>query len=319
MSHIPAISIIVPIYNVEAYLPCCLDRVLAQSFEDFELICIDDGSEDNSGAILDDYAQRDDRIVAVHQPNHGLAHARNRGLALAGGEYIAFLDSDDYWHEHFLATLHHAITCHNADFAMCDFEKVRPGTPCRGAPITPTDRNNDVLIDDPAEAYLAHRHKWGCYITGKLYRRAKTAGWQFPPAISIGDDLCFNLVFQCQATLAVHVADPLYYYVQRPGSITTATDLLAPILSLINTMEWLLDFLANDQPQFDRLYRSYLERYLRKSARKALGIRPRSARRKAIAQIRPYLRRYHAMGLLGFGGLPLKRKLQLARLLWGPA
>ena len=90
-------SIIVPVYKVEAYLPQCVASVLSQTFSDFELILIDDGSPDGCGALCDRYAREDSRIRVVHKKNGGLSSARNSGLRIASGEAIVFLDSDDYW------------------------------------------------------------------------------------------------------------------------------------------------------------------------------------------------------------------------------
>lgn len=92
----PVVSVIIPVYNTEAYLPRCLDSLLAQTYTDFEIICVDDGSTDNSGRICDEYARKDSRIRVVHIPNGGVSNARNTGLELARGEYILFVDSDDW-------------------------------------------------------------------------------------------------------------------------------------------------------------------------------------------------------------------------------
>ena len=105
----PLISVIVPIYNVEEYLSGCLESILSQNFSDFEIICIDDGSTDESGSILEMYASKDSRIRTVHQENKGLSSARNVGLDMARGEYIAFCDSDDYYHPDFLKKLYYNI------------------------------------------------------------------------------------------------------------------------------------------------------------------------------------------------------------------
>lgn len=91
------ISIVVPVYNAAPYLRHCIDSILSQTFTDFELLLIDDGSQDHSGAICDEYADRDNRIKVVHKPNTGVSDTRNRALDLASGEYVIFLDADDYW------------------------------------------------------------------------------------------------------------------------------------------------------------------------------------------------------------------------------
>ena len=102
----PLISVIVPVYKVEPYLHRCVDSILSQTFTDFELILIDDGSPDNCGTICDEYAARDSRIRVVHQENKGLPAARNAGLNVACGEYIASCDSDDYWEPNLLETVY---------------------------------------------------------------------------------------------------------------------------------------------------------------------------------------------------------------------
>lgn len=98
---IPKISVIVPVYNVEKYLPRCIDSILSQSFTDFELLLIDDGSPDNSGIICDEYAQKDSRVRVFHKPNGGVSSARNLGIDNAIGEWITFIDSDDYIEQDF--------------------------------------------------------------------------------------------------------------------------------------------------------------------------------------------------------------------------
>ena len=114
------ISVIIPVYNVEPFLAQCIDSVIRQTLTDFEVICIDDGSADGSGRILDEYAQQDSRINVIHQDNRGVAYARNRGLELATGEYILFLDPDDYLAGHALEKMYARVKEYDAD--MCIFD-----------------------------------------------------------------------------------------------------------------------------------------------------------------------------------------------------
>ena len=100
------VSVIIPVYNAEQYLKRCLDSVLAQTYQDFEIICIDDGSTDNSGAICDEYAKKDSRIRILRKENGGVSSARNAGLNIAEGEYITFIDSDDYVDTDYMQTLY---------------------------------------------------------------------------------------------------------------------------------------------------------------------------------------------------------------------
>lgn len=115
----PEISIIVPVYNSEKYLEECIKSILNQTFADFELILIDDGSDDSSGLICDKYAEKDKRIIVVHQENKGICGARNAGLDIARGKYIGFSDNDDYMHSQMYEYLYTAITGSNSDIACC--------------------------------------------------------------------------------------------------------------------------------------------------------------------------------------------------------
>ena len=114
----PKISVIVPVYNVEKYLHECVDSILTQTFTDFELILVNDGSQDNSGAICDEYAIKDERITVIHQKNQGQAAARNNAIAIAQGEWIHFVDSDDLIHPQMLEILYSAVD-ETTQISMC--------------------------------------------------------------------------------------------------------------------------------------------------------------------------------------------------------
>lgn len=118
------ISVIIPIYNVENYLKQCLDSILNQTFQDFEIICIDDGSKDSSLKILHEYVKKDKRIRVIEQQNCGAGIARNNGITLAKGEYIQFLDADDYFEPNLLETLYNIIKTQDSDIAVCSYRKV---------------------------------------------------------------------------------------------------------------------------------------------------------------------------------------------------
>ena len=133
----PQISVIVPVYKVESYLPRCIDSILAQTFTDFELILVDDGSPDNCGVICDEYAARDNRIHVIHKENGGVSSARNAGIRLAGSDWITFVDSDDYLAENALDRAHYWSEHDSADILCLD--------------VLPTDGDGNVIeFDSPA-------------------------------------------------------------------------------------------------------------------------------------------------------------------------
>lgn len=121
------ISIIIPVYNVERYLKKCMDSILVQSFQDFEVILVNDGSVDESGSLCEEYARKYANIRAIHKENEGVAAARNTGIEASRGEYITFIDPDDYVEKHYLEVLYRIITKQTADLAICDGEIVPEG------------------------------------------------------------------------------------------------------------------------------------------------------------------------------------------------
>lgn len=119
----PKVSVIIPVYNVENYLRECLDSVLAQTLNDIEVICVNDGSTDDSGAILDEYAKSDERVVVLHQENTGQGIARNNALKLAKGEYVAFVDPDDLISTDMYEKMYNEAVNNHADVVQCDYEE----------------------------------------------------------------------------------------------------------------------------------------------------------------------------------------------------
>ncbi|HEL7541574.1 TPA: glycosyltransferase, partial [Enterococcus faecalis] len=123
----PKISIIVPVYNVEKYLEKCVRSILAQTFTDFELILVDDGSPDSSGAMCDQFAEQDERVKVIHKENGGLSDARNAGIEIATGEYLGFVDSDDYIADDMYELLYTNIVKEDADLSICGIYDVYEG------------------------------------------------------------------------------------------------------------------------------------------------------------------------------------------------
>lgn len=140
----PKISIIVPIYNTEKYLQRCIDSILNQTFKDFELILVNDGSTDLSGKIIEDYARKDKRIKTLHIENSGQGAARNRGLDIATGDYIGFVDSDDWIHQDMYQVLYRE--CRNQNTQICQINHMNAKDFILDSPIS-RDYPREVILD----------------------------------------------------------------------------------------------------------------------------------------------------------------------------
>ncbi|MDR0904733.1 MAG: glycosyltransferase [Oscillospiraceae bacterium] len=227
------ISIIIPVYNVEAYLARCLDSVICQSYTNLQIIVADDGSTDNSGAIADEFAARDTRITVIHQPNAGVSAARNAALAVAGGEFIGFVDGDDYIDPDYFEVLHREITGGDYDLAVVGFETVAYGS--ENARQAGARSALGSVIELPRrEVFRRMRvNSIGGFVWNKLFRRSIISAHNliFDTRIKIAEDLIFLCQYTCFVDTAVYNTSPLYHYVTRQGSIVHKTDLNIEILS----------------------------------------------------------------------------------------
>lgn len=210
----PTISIIVPIYNVEAYLPKCIDSILAQTFRDFELILVDDGSPDNCPALCDAAAERDERIRVIHQRNGGLSAARNAGLDIACGEWIGFVDSDDYIAPEMYEKLYEAVQEYGANLAVCGFLPVDE----QGRPMLQPTQNPRTFVYTREQAIGRIATSYFHMATTKLYHRTLFETLRFPVGKLNEDSFLAPAIFEQTATV-VCLQDQLYYYRRRNGSI----------------------------------------------------------------------------------------------------
>lgn len=201
------VSIIVPVYKAENYLSRCVNSILKQTFSDFELILIDDGSPDNSGKICEDYAQKDKRIIVIHQENQGVSAARQKGLDNATGDYVIHADPDDWVEPDWLETLYHEAERTKADMVMCDFERVYSDKTfyCSQKPISL--KNEDILND------LISEKIWGsCW--NKLVRLECFHKYNvhFHPEMNLWEDLYVNCMLLIHDIKVAYVAKALYHY-----------------------------------------------------------------------------------------------------------
>lgn len=214
----PLISVIVPVYNVEKYLEKCLDSILAQTLSDIEIIVIDDGSTDRSAEICDTYAQRDGRIKVLHKKNGGLSSARNAGLDIATGKYIALVDSDDWIADNMFEVLYDSIKEYKADIAQCECIKMKNDDTI----VNPNLRIKKPTIHS-AKEILERLHDKGCItytvVWNKLYKAELFQGLRFPHG-KYHEDEFFSYRMIHRAKRIVCCSNKLYFYRQRANSIT---------------------------------------------------------------------------------------------------
>jgi len=212
------LSIIVPIYNVERYLRKCIDSVLAQTFTDFECILVDDGSPDNCSAICDEYAKKDSRIRVIHKENGGLSDARNAGLDIAQGEYIGFIDSDDYIHERMYEILVEKAISTDVDIVACGVYNVAENGETLGK--WPNLSNDKVykkkdFIDN---FHPDVRRDIMTAVWNKIYKREIFSTLRFPFG-KYYEDAYIQLDIWNQCDMIAVVKDTLYYYLIRQEGI----------------------------------------------------------------------------------------------------
>lgn len=212
---IPEISVIVPVYKVEAYLPRCVESLMSQTYKDFEIILVDDGSPDTCPVMCDAYAKKYSNIHALHKENGGLSDARNAGMTVAKGEYVTFVDSDDYVHPAYLEMLMQGIR-QGADFSVCGFTEVYDGN---GIEDLDTSRISAACVNAKeglVEILYQGFHDvsaWGILLPASLARK-----YPFPKG-KLFEDLYTTYKFYLAAETVAFIRVPLYYYYQRKGSI----------------------------------------------------------------------------------------------------
>lgn len=214
----PIISIIVPFYNVERELARCLDSIINQSFKDFEVLLVNDGSTDNSFRIADAYSRKDTRIKVFNQKNKGVGPARNVGLENAIGEYIAFIDADDCVHHKFLETLYSLIYIFKASIAICGCQKLTNYTETESEIIDFKACKTEVIEKKKLFKLLFDKFPYLC-VWGKLFKQDLIKDKRFSH-FKMNEDLEFNSIVFNNATKVVLTNLPLYNYIIRKGSIS---------------------------------------------------------------------------------------------------
>ena len=219
----PLISVIVPVYNVEKYIHRCVDSIINQTYTNLEIILIDDGSTDRSGKICDEYLKVDSRVKVIHQENTGVGAARNTGLKYCRGEFITFVDSDDYISLDLIEVLFSKID--DADYVSCGFSRCDSEERIKYA-FLPAEEIVLTGKDTLYRHYTGYneRAKISCfYVWGKLYRKVLWIGNEFPEGLLFEDIYLMPYMhLQCKKVKFISYAG--YYYREDPNSITNTAN-----------------------------------------------------------------------------------------------
>ena len=251
------ISLIIPVYKVEKYLEKCIQSVINQTYENLQIILVDDGSPDNCGKICDEYAKKDHRIEVIHKSNGGLSDARNKGLEIAKGEYIGFVDSDDYIEADMYEVLYNLLKQYNADVSICNFYTVSQGKiSIKNADNGINEYNRieilkEILLDKNIQSYA-----WN-----KLYKKELFDEIKYPIGKKYEEiGTTFYLLEKCNKVVVTGKSE--YYYINRQDSIvnnvteSTITDYIELIIQRY-------DYIEENIKELSSYNKDYLKRILK--------------------------------------------------------
>lgn len=243
------ISVIIPVYNIEKYVEKCINSIISQTYRNIELIIVDDGSTDNSPAICDKLAEKDERIKIIHTKNSGLSEARNTGIEAANGQYLMFIDGDDFVDINMIKKMYEVLLSDKSDMVLCDYEYVDE----EGKVITREKkeifdkRKDSVVLNE--EMYWKNYYEYDCiyYVIScnKLYKRTIFNNIRFPKGKLHEDEFVFHRVLnECNRISCIR--DKFYKYMQRDNSIMAKKISIAN-LSFIDAIEDRIEYLIRTE------------------------------------------------------------------------
>ena len=215
----PLVSIIIPVYQVEKYLDKCIASVVGQTYQNLQIILIDDGSADRSPAICDNWKEQDPRITVIHQPNGGLSRARNAGLKIATGEFVGFVDSDDWIEPQMVETLLSALQETDADIAVGGFEGFAEDSKSITYVKSKSTKRSLYSTEEALKRLLLLRGFIRNFVWNKLYRRTVLSGVAFPEG-RLYEDVTWTAQVIGNAKSLVCVEQIFYHYLHRPDSLS---------------------------------------------------------------------------------------------------
>lgn len=235
------ISVIVPVYNIEKYITRCVESILQQTYENLQIILVNDGSTDNSGKVCDELALRDKRVEVYHKENGGASSARNVGLEKASGKYIGFVDGDDYIEKDMYAVLYAEAKRHRADMVSCGYYEEFDDK------INVMCYNEEIMVLDKIEAYEAlfsNKAIIGCSCCNKLFKRNVIENKRYKEGIE-GEDLELMYRLLDGMKKIVSVNEIKYHYVHRADSVTM-TSFKKKNVVIVDILEEMVTFIKQN-------------------------------------------------------------------------
>ena len=309
MARPARISVIVPVYRAEAHLPTCLDSILSQTHRELEVLLVDDGSPDGSGAICDAYAKRDDRIVVIHKENGGVSSARNAGLLAATGEWVGFVDADDWIEADMFAYLLRLVEKYNGDMAQCGilYEEGDRVT-CRH--ISHEER---LLPAHTKDYTLADWRPLANSTCNKLYRRDMLSGLFYNENYPIGEDMLFHLEAAKRTGKLCVGTEAKYHYIQHGESACHRPPTEVTLMSFRNMVFYAMELYREEETAMAYLSEHLLRNEMDICSKLVRFYRPEYERHKA--EIRRNVRRRTAQ-VLTLSGFSVKERLKLLLIGW---
>ena len=301
------ISVIVPAYNAERYLENTLKSILNQSFEDFEVILVNDGSVDKTPEIMATYAAQDKRIKVINKKNEGVGAARNTGMRVASGKYLYFADADDILHPQILEFLYWACEKEQADFSCCDFVAIEENTFPK---MVVYDKNvSGEVIYKPLELMCDNRKKINNNVWTKLYKKEALGDIVFAD-YRCAQDLYFNICAMRHFSKGVFVPLPLYFYVLSSESITRKVI----NINYLNTHLVLYEQLKKDfedKPEvWEKIKRKIINGTCYYHVKQLYKMKDRNLRRELRKTWLPQVKKAMKKGVIGFDGFGLKKRIK---------
>lgn len=298
------ISIIVPIYKVEKYLPRCIDSLINQTYKNIEIILVDDGSPDECSRICDKYAARDERIVVIHQKNAGVSSARNAGLKAAKGDYIGFCDPDDWTAPEMYEELLHAMKDYAADLSVCGYNYYDEENSVDVKRLY-KERDPEVLdqrsiMDRMCDIPPSIRHG----VWNKLFLKSVLRDQQLEEKIHYSEDVLFLTDYLCKIERAVIVHKPLYRNLVRKGSATHGGASIETLTDSVYAHEYMYTSIVRCFPELrDRALAYLLDAFTLtyKEMKLKLDECPPEERRRCcgnVIKVRNRIRRFARLAIL---------------------